>query len=112
MRVPDHDSDDVRPVPEIRKEYEAREIISGERTRISTGRVNLRFRVALGSTPSTLYARAYGRDDLPQRLLIYCHSQGFLPAAGYGSDGWKHPGSPGYFLPRDAAEIEAIHGHR
>src|SRR5580704_2231323 len=69
-------------------------------------------RIALGPATPAIYAGPDRRDDLPQCLSVYRHSQGLLSAAGHGTDVWKYFGSAGYVVPNDAAEIDGIHGYR
>ena len=39
-----------------------------------------------------------GATDLPERLLVHCHSQGIFPAAGYGPPDRDDPGLSGHVV--------------
>src|SRR5258708_23607187 len=111
MRVAHHNPDDVRSISKIGKRNKAWENVSGERTGVSMECGDLCHRVALGSASPALYAGPYWRDHLPKYVFVFCDCQGFFPTTGYGTDGRKYSGSPGYFLPHDAGEIKTIYRH-
>ena len=111
--IADDDADDVRQIPEIGERQKTREALSSASERVFQARPeNVCGRLALGSAPPASDACGDRRDDLLERLSLYRHSQGFLPAAGYGAHERVHPGRAGHFVSVDAAEVEAIHRYR
>ncbi len=111
-RLPDHDADDVRAVPEAEAGERARASLPGQRTGVRVAPAALRSEPLLGAAARPAHHGGGGDHRVHQRLPLRGRPQRVLPGAGQRPPDGGHPGRSGHVVSGAPAEARAVRGSR